>query len=51
MISTDPWRVDLSDPAFMFIQTLKIPKNLEVGAVKILLLSDEMAPLMKANKV
>ncbi len=51
MVSVDTWRVNLSDPAFMFIQTIKIPQNIQVGAIKIMLLSDQMVPLMAANEL
>lgn len=51
MESVDTWKVDLADPAFAFIQTIKIPQGVEVGAIKIMVLSDQMVPLMAANEL
>jgi len=43
--------VDLSDPAFMFIQTIEIPKDVNAGSIKIMLLSDQMVPLRAASEL
>ena len=51
MVSVDTWKVDLSDPAFMFIRTITIPEDVEVGAIKIMVLSDAMVPLMAAAEL
>ncbi len=51
MVSVDTWKVNLSDPAFLFMQTIRIPQNVEVGSIKIMLLNDRMAPLMPASKL
>lgn len=51
MVDVETWKVDLSDPAFMFIHTINIPQNLEVGAIKIMVLSEQMTPLMAASEL
>lgn len=51
MIRVESWMVDLSDPAFAFIQKINIPQNVEVGAIKIMVLSDQMVPLMAASEL
>ena len=47
MVSVDSWRVDISDPMYLFTQTVNIPKGVEVGSVKVMLLSDDMVPLIE----
>ena len=51
MVSVDTWKVDLADPAFAFIQKITIPEDVEVGAIKIMVLSDQMVPLMAASEL
>jgi len=51
MASVDTWKVNVSDPSFLFIQTIRIPKDVEVGAIKLMVLSDTMAPLMAASEL
>ena len=48
MVSVESWEVDLSDPSFLFTRMIRIPDNAEVGAIKILGMSEDMVPLMKA---
>ena len=40
-----------SNPSFMSIQTIKIPPNVQVGSIKIMVLSDVMAPLVAASEL
>ena len=51
MVSADHWTVDLTDPMLLFTQTLRIPDGVEVGSIKVMLLSDEMTPLMCVNDI
>ena len=51
MVSVDTWKVDISDPMFLFTRTITIPEDIEVGSIKIMLLSDQMIPLMAASEL
>ena len=41
--------VDLSDPAFLFLRSFTIPEGVEIGEIKLMLLSDAMVPLIAAG--
>ena len=51
MMTVDAWKVDLTDLTFAFVQTINIPTNIEIGAIKIMVLSDAMVPLMAASEL
>lgn len=52
MISLNSWEVDLSNPLeLMFMQTVQIPPNAEVGSIKLMILSEELTPIMAANQL
>lgn len=45
------WKVDLADPSLAFIQSIRVPEGVEVGEIKIMVLSDRMVPLMAASEL
>ena len=45
----ESWEVEISAMGTAFMQNVRIPRDVEVGAVKILVLSDDMVPLMAAG--
>lgn len=51
MISVECWKVDLSDPCFMFTKVINIPLDEEIGAIKIMVLSETMVPLVAASEL
>lgn len=51
MVSVDSWRVDVTDPMFLFTQTITIPQGVEVGSIKVMLMSDAMVPLSCAGEM
>ncbi len=51
MISVECWKVDLSDPCFMFTKVISIPLDEEIGSIKIMVLSEAMVPLMAASEL
>ena len=49
MVSLDVWEISLSDLQHLaFMQTVRVPSNIQVSAVKTMILSDELTPLMAA---
>ena len=49
MVSLDTWEVEISNLGVAFMQTVRIPRNVDVGAVKLILLSDGNLPMMTAG--
>ena len=46
MLKVDSWEVDLTDPSFLSIRTISIPQNVEIGAIKVIVASETMIPLV-----
>ena len=52
MVKVEMWEVDISQVNnLLFTRTIEIPKNVSVGKVKLLILSDDMVPLMLASQL
>lgn len=51
LASVRSWKVDLADPSLAFIQSIRVPEGVEVGEIKIMVLSDRMVPLMAASEL
>ena len=52
MVSLNSWEVNLSNPQeLLFIRSVEIPQNAEVGRVKLMILNDALAPVMVANEI
>ena len=49
MSSMDTWEVEVSNMGTAFMQTIRIPRNVDVGAVKLIILSDDNVPLMMSG--
>jgi hypothetical protein len=49
MVSLDTWEVEISNLGVAFMQTVRIPRNVDVGAVKLIILSDGNLPMMTAG--
>ncbi len=49
MASLDTWEVEISNLGVAFMQTIRIPRNVDVGAVKLIILSDGNLPMMTAG--
>lgn len=49
MVSYDSYQADLSDPAFLFLRSIRLPENVEVGEIKLMVISDSATPLSAAG--
>lgn len=52
LIGIQNWEVDLSDlSSIVFMQKIEIPKGVEIGSLKLMLLSDQFVPMMAATQL
>ena len=49
MASLDCWETEVSGVATAFMQTVRIPRDVDIGAVKIIIVSDDFIPLMASG--
>ena len=51
MVSLDTWNVALSNMDSVFLHGIRIPPNVEVGEIKIMILSENLTPIMAAGSL
>ena len=49
MTSMDTWEVEVSNMGTAFMQSITIPRNVDVGSIKLIILSDDNVPLMMSG--
>ena len=51
MVDLQVWNAPLTNMASVFMQSLRIPQDVEVGSIKLMILSEDMTPMMAANEL
>ena len=49
MVDLRMWETTISNAGSVFMREIAIPPNVEVGNIKVMILSDDLVPLMAAN--